>query len=294
MQKNVVCFGEVLWDVFPEQRVAGGAPMNVAIRLQSLGVPAAVISKIGNDKPGEELLSIINDKGVNTSLIQHDKAIPTGEVLVKLDSNGIATYEIVYPSAWDRIELNEQNTAASKNADAFVFGSLSCRDDVSKNTLLALLDVSVYKIFDVNLRPPFYDTGFVEQLMCKSDFIKLNDEELLIIAGSMNSGTNKIEENIRFISEKTATGTICVTRGKYGAVLFSKGKFYSHPGYAVTVEDTVGSGDSFLGALISKILNKEDNAEALAYACAMGAIVATHKGANPDILPSEVERLMNS
>lgn len=294
MQKNVVCFGEVLWDVFPEQRVAGGAPMNVAIRLQSLGVPAAVISKIGNDKPGEELLSIINDKGVNTSLIQHDKAIPTGEVLVKLDSNGIATYEIVYPSAWDRIELNEQNTAASKNADAFVFGSLACRDEVSRNTLLALLDVAAYKIFDVNLRPPFYDTSFVEQLMHKADFIKLNDEELLIIAGSMNSGTNKIEENIRFIAKKTATGTICVTRGKDGAVLFSKGKFYSHPGYAVTVEDTVGSGDSFLGALISKILNKEDNAEALAYACAMGAIVATHKGANPDILPSEVERRMNS
>lgn len=268
--------------------------MNVAIRLQSLGVPAAVISKIGNDNPGEELLSIINDKGVNTSLIQHDKAIPTGEVLVKLDSNGIATYEIVYPSAWDRIELNEQNTAATKNADAFVFGSLACRDDVTKHTLLALLDVASYKVFDVNLRPPFYDTGFIEQLMCKSDFIKLNDEELLIIAWSMNSGTNKIEENIRFIAEKTATDTICVTKGKDGAVLFSEGKYYSHPGYAVTVEDTVGSGDSFLGALISKILNREDSAEALAYACAMGAIVATQKGANPGILPSEVERLMNS
>ncbi len=294
MHKNVICFGEVLWDVFPSQRVAGGAPMNVAIRLQSLGVPAAVISKIGKDDPGRELLSIIQNKAVDTALVQHDETLPTGEVLVKLNDEGIATYDIVYPSAWDRIELNNQNTEAARNAEAFVFGSLACRDDISKNTLLALLDVASYKIFDVNLRPPFYDTSFVEQLMNKADFIKLNDEELTVIARAMGSTTDDLEENTRFIAEKTGTNTICVTRGKDGALLFAEGKFYSHSGYVVNVEDTVGSGDSFLAALINKLLNKEDYKKAIAYACATGAIVATYKGANPEISPSEIERLISN
>lgn len=266
--------------------------MNVAIRLESIGISAAVISRTGMDEPGEELLSIIKSKCVDTSLIQHDKALPTGEVLVQADSNGIATYDIIYPAAWDKIELNDRNTEAVKNADAFVFGSLACRDNISKNTLLAMLDLAPYKIFDVNLRPPFYKPELTEQLMNKSDFIKLNNEELLIIAGAMGSRTNNLEENTRFIAEKTSTSTICITKGKDGATLFTKGFFYSHPGYTVTVEDTVGCGDSFLAALISGLLNKTGYTEALAFACATGAIVATHKGANPLIEPSDIEKLM--
>ena len=123
MPKNVVCFGEVLWDIFPAQTVAGGAPMNVAIRLQALGIPARIISRIGKDNLGDDLLSNIQSKNVDTSLVQKDELMPTGEVLVKLDENGIATYNIVYPSAWDKIELSEENVHAVKTSDAFVFGS---------------------------------------------------------------------------------------------------------------------------------------------------------------------------
>jgi len=292
MKKNVVCFGEVLWDVLPTGKIAGGAPMNVAIRLQSMGIHASVISRIGNDAAGAELIQIIQQKKVAVNLIQQDNNIATGEVHVKLDEKGIATYDIVYPSAWDSINLTTDNFEAVKNATAFVYGSLACRDEVSLNTLLQLLSVASYKILDVNLRPPFYSIPFIEMLMKQSDFIKLNDDELRIVAESLGSATTDIEENILFIANRTDTKTICVTRGKDGAILYAENKFWSHPGFTVKVDDTIGSGDSFLAALISKIIYNNNYSEAIEFACAIGAIVATHKGANPDITEDEMWKLM--
>ncbi|MBK8944795.1 MAG: carbohydrate kinase [Ignavibacteriae bacterium] len=294
MNKNIVCFGEVLWDILPSGKVAGGAPMNVAIRLQSLGIPTKIISKIGNDSLGSELLSILKNKKVDISQIQLDKKMKTGEVLVKLDSNGIATYNIVYPSAWDKIELTEENINCVKNSDAFIFGSLICRDEVSKYSLLKLLENAKYKVFDVNLRKPFYSIPLICELMNKSDLIKMNDEELLIIAKELGSTEIKIEENIKFISHKTKTNSICITRGKDGAILFIDNKFYFHNGFKVKVEDTIGSGDSFLAALISKILISQNYEEALEFACAVGAIIASHKGANPILEIDEINKFIKS
>ncbi|MFZ1291287.1 MAG: carbohydrate kinase [Melioribacteraceae bacterium] len=294
MKKNIVCFGEVLWDVLPTEKVAGGAPMNVAIRLQSLGIPTKIISKIGNDILGSELISIIKNKNVNTSQIQIDEKIKTGEVLVKLDSNGIATYEIIYPSAWDKIELTKENKNLVQNSDAFVFGSLACRDEISKNTLMHLLGFAKYKIFDVNLRQPFYSISLIEELMHKSDFVKLNDDELLIIAKAFGSDKTEIEVNIKFISQKTNTNSICVTKGKDGAILFIGNKFYSHNGFKVKVEDTVGAGDSFLAALISKILTSKNYSESLEFACAVGALVAAQKGANPILDLLDIKKIINN
>ena len=292
MKKNVVCFGEVLWDVLPTGKIAGGAPMNVAIRLQSFGINASVVSSIGNDAAGAELIQIIQQKNVAINLIQQDDNIATGEVLVKLDEQGIADYDIVFPSAWDRINITADNFDAVKNATAFVFGSLACRDEVSRCTLLQLLSVASYKIFDVNLRPPFYSIPFIEELMKQSDFIKMNDDELLIVAKSMGSSSKDIEENILFIAKRIDTQFICVTRGKDGAILYAENKFWSHPGFTVKVADTIGSGDSFLAALISKIIYNNPYSEAIEFACAIGAIVATHKGANPEITEDELRELM--
>ncbi len=292
MTKKAICFGEVLWDILPTQRVAGGAPMNVAIRLQSLGIQTQIISKIGKDIQGKELLSIIQSKNVDTSLIQNDEQLNTGEVLVKLDKNGIATYDIVYPVAWDKIIISEKHAEAIKNSEAFVFGSLVCRDKISRNTLFYLLDFATFKVFDVNIRKPFYDIKLIEEIMVKADFIKLNNEELAEIAMELGSKTKNLFENIQFISKKTNTGFICVTKGKDGAVLFVENQIYTNNGYHVKVEDTVGAGDSFLGALLSKILYSKDYDNALKYACAVGALVAQHKGANPDISNEEIENIL--
>lgn len=292
--KKIVCFGEVLWDVLPSERVAGGAPMNVSIRLQSLGIPAKIISRTGNDGPGKALLEIIRSKGVDISLIQQDEELSTGEVLVKLDKAGTASYEIVYPSAWDKIRLSEENTNAVNEADALVFGSLACRDEVSKNTLFRLLEHAAYKIFDINLRAPFYSPALVEDLMNKADFIKMNDEELDLVTEVMGCTNKGIEEKINFVAQKTNTHSICVTRGSKGAVLFMDNSFFTHPGYKVKVADTIGAGDSFLAALLSKIFDCADHARSLQFASAMGAIVASKKGANPGVSQKEIARILGN
>ncbi len=294
MSKKVVCFGEVLWDILPIKKIAGGAPMNVALRMQSFGFESTIISKTGNDESGKELLSIIQPTNVDCSLIQKDSQLITGEVIVRLDTDGIATYEIVYPTAWDKIEFNEANKHAVSESDFFVFGSLSCRDEESRNTLFQLLEIARYKVFDVNLRAPFYTISLVEELMMKADFIKLNDEELNIIATALGACSINIEENIQFISNHTNTHSICVTKGENGAILFINNQFYKHPGFSVTVADTIGSGDSFLAAFLSKMAVSNDYEDALKFSCAVGAVVASKNGANPEIGCDEIEKLLKT
>jgi fructokinase len=288
MPKKVVCFGEVLWDVLPTGKVAGGAPMNVSIRLQSLGISTQIISRVGNDVLGKELELFLKKQQVSTSLVQTDHNLATGEVLVQLDAKGSATYDIVYPSAWDKIGLNCYNKQAVRDCDAFVFGSLACRDEVSSTTLLSLLELAPYKVFDVNLRPPFYSISYIKEMMQLADFIKMNEEELLEIAQALGSASNMIESNIIYLSRITNTATFCVTRGRDGAVLYHDQQFHTHPGFSVQVEDTIGSGDSFLAALLSRFLTTTDLFEAVRFACAVGALVATHKGANPELQLDEI------
>ena len=292
IMKNIVCFGEVLWDLLPTGAVPGGAPMNVAIRSQSFGMNAAIISRTGNDKCGEDLKLFINARRVNTNLLQKNETLPTGKVKVNLDENGIADYDIVYPSAWDKIELTDNTVDAVKNSHAFVFGSLACRDDISRNTLVGLLDHAIFKIFDVNLRPPFYSLPLLETLIRKSDLVKMNDEELLIIAKGLGSEKSELKENILFLFEKLNIESICVTRGKYGAVLFIKNEFYSHNGFTVEIADTVGSGDSFLAALITRLLTDNNHSKNIEFACAVGALVASKTGANPPVTNEEIELLL--
>jgi fructokinase len=293
MSLKAVCFGEVLWDVFPdgEERI-GGAPLNVASRLSASGIEVKMISKVGTDEKGEKVISYLKENGVDTSLIQVDPEYPTGLVVVTLDDQGSAFYDIAYPSAWDKIETHSEIKEAIKNVDAFIYGSLVCRDEISRNTLFSLLEEDCYKVFDVNLRPPHYQTAILEHLIHKADFIKFNDDELYEIAGELGSPYNSLEQNLHFIAEKTGTTTICVTKGRHGAVVLRDEKLFYNSGYQIKVKDTVGAGDSFLASLISGLLKKEDPQKALDYACAIGALVAGREGANPELKEKEVREFM--
>ena len=290
---KVVCFGEVLFDVFPNHKKIGGAPLNVALRLASLGANTQIISRIGNDAIGKELLHFIEDNNVPTTTIQVDSSFNTGEVIVKLDAKGSASYTINYPVAWDKIEVTPEAINAVKNADALVFGSLVCRDDVSYQTLLSLIEIAKYKIFDVNLRVPFYTKEILLNLMHHADFIKFNDDELFEISEYLNSPFNSLEQNILFISEKTNTKHICVTKGSHGAVLYFNEKMYYNSGYKIKLADTVGAGDSFLAGLLSKLLSGNSPQEAINFGCAVGALVAQEKGANPVILIETITNFIN-
>lgn len=285
---NMVCFGEVLWDMFPTQKKIGGAPLNVALRLNSLGVKASIISRVGEDDHGRELLEFVKTQGLDSSDIQLDKNIATGIVKVLLDQKGSATYTIEHPAAWDKIEICKEAIKKVKHSNAFIFGSLVCRDTISKNTLIHLMEHARFKVFDVNMRPPHFSMDLILQFMLKSDFVKCNDEELSEICSYLKFKSKSIEKQIQFISFKTNTQQFCVTKGKDGAVLLIRDKIYVQDGFPIMVADTVGAGDSFLAALISELIKKNKPQKALQFACAMGALVASKKGANPKVNNSEI------
>ena len=289
---KAVCFGEVLWDVFPNHKKIGGAPLNVALRMNSLGIETAVISQIGKDKNGEEILDYLKNSGISIEAVSVTSSYPTGAVQVTLNEKGAASYEIKHPAAWDKMEVSKIMEELARKSDVFIFGSLVCRDEISRNTLFNLLRATTYRVFDINLRPPYYKKEVLEKLLRSSNFIKFNDDELFEISEMMGSKFNSLEQNIKFMAETFLPETICVTKGNHGAVLFHKQKWYYNSGYKIAVKDTVGAGDSFLASLITKLLQKEEPQTALDFACAMGALVAGSNGANPEITMPKIQGFM--
>ncbi|MBF1290751.1 MAG: carbohydrate kinase [Neisseria sicca] len=290
---KVTSFGEVLWDDFPSGKVLGGAPLNVLVRLQSFGVDTAIISRRGDDADGEELLRQIQAKNVNTDLLQVCKECDTSLVKVILDKCGSASYEIVYPCAWDRIVVEDAALQRVAESDAFVFGSLASRDEISRAALDKLMEKAKFKIFDVNLRKPHYDTDRLLATMKRADMLKLNDDELYELSAIYGSPYHSIEQNIAYLNRLTGAQTICVTLGGHGAILYKDDELYRHCGFRIKVADTVGSGDSFLAGLTYKLLNNAEPQEAITFACALGALVASRHGATPDISLQEIESFMN-
>nr|WP_294784608.1 carbohydrate kinase [uncultured Flavobacterium sp.] len=289
---KAVAYGEVLWDVFANEKKIGGAPLNVALRMKTLGCEVAMISCVGNDEDGKAIKSQVQKLGLETDTIVVSEDFPTGLVNVTLNERGSATYDISYPSAWDKIVLNDLAKDIVAAADVLIYGSLVCRDAISRNALEELLQANVYKMFDVNLRKPHYSYEILNQLMQSADFIKFNDEELVEIAKAMHSPFESLEENMAFIEEKTKATAMCVTKGKHGALLLWKGKIYENGGYPIEVADTVGAGDSFLAALITSLLSGKEPQNAIDFACAVGALVAESPGANPEISYSKIEDLL--
>lgn len=289
---KAVCFGEVLWDVFPTHKKIGGAPLNVALRMNSLGIPTTMISRVGLDSNGNDIVSFLKNNEINIDEVQTAEEYNTGVVNVMINEKGNASYDIAYPSAWDKIELNSTIKDKVSKSDVFVFGSLACRDEASRATLFSLLEVAKFKVLDANLRAPYYTIEVLVELMKKANFIKLNDEELREISKKLDSPYNSFEQNIKFIAEKTNSKQVCVTKGEFGAVLYCNEKFYYNSGYFIKVVDTVGAGDSFLASLILRLLRGKSPQKALNYACAVGALVAAQEGANPTISDSEIKKFM--
>lgn len=288
-----VCFGEILFDVFPDHKKIGGAPFNVASRIKSFGGDISIISAIGNDDDGKKIVEYIDGLGIKINTIQVKDNYPTGLVYIILNKKGNASYDINYPSAWDKIEPSVNSTSLVEESDFLIYGSLASRDAVSRNTLYQLLEVAKYKIFDINLRFPHYTRKMLLTLMNNSDFIKFNDEELYEISGYLNLKFKSLEHNIEHIAKVTQTDTICVTKGSLGAILYYKNQFFYNGGYHVKVVDTVGSGDSFLSSLITKLFTEKNPQRAIDFACAVGAIVAQSEGANPIISETEINKIIS-
>ncbi|MDW7695843.1 carbohydrate kinase [Flammeovirgaceae bacterium SG7u.111] len=289
---NIVCFGEVLWDVAPEGRTPGGAPMNVASHLQNLGTRVSLISRVGLDPLGKELENYLNGRFLDTTFLQVDPFHDTCKVQVIADDRQNVKYVFDTPCAWDFIEVTEENLQLVKEADAFVFGSLASRDEVTRQSLLAFLEVSKFNIFDVNLRSPFYEKEFIQQVLAKADLVKVNDDELSLLCSWLDF-FGKEEEQLLFLQQQFSINTICLTRGEKGAWLLEDGQIYKQYGFPVEVEDTIGAGDAFLASYITKWMEQKYPYERLQFACAVGAVVSTFKGANPLIKEQDITALMN-
>jgi fructokinase len=281
MGKQVLCFGEVLWDAFGYEKTAGGAPMNVASHLVQQGVIAQFASRVGNDRSGRELILALKDKNLySESLIQVDDKLPTCEVTVQLDANKQATYVIPQPVSWDNIQDDSDLLEAATNADVIVFGSLASRGEVTRNTLRTLLEESkALKIFDVNLRHPHFELATIELLAATAGVIKMNEEEATLLIGS--SSGQKLQQKIIEFQKTYHNNTIIITRGAEGAMVWHDEQFYENPGVKVEAVDTVGAGDSFLATFITGMLNGEPIPQVLQRACSISAYVTTQRGANP-------------
>jgi fructokinase len=289
---KVICYGEILWDKFETGKKPGGAPMNVALHLSKQNIDSELISSIGNDKDGEHLKNYLITQGLDPQYIQIHPYLPTGTVEVSLDAEKQASYTIVKPVAWDEIAYQPAFNDLAKSADAIVFGSLASRSSTSRDTLLQLLDNSRLRIFDMNIRPPHFTDHLLRELMGKCDILKINEHELTHLVQHINISTNSLEQQLRRLSEETNIATIAATLGDKGAVILHEEKFFAHPGFKVTVADTVGAGDAFLASFIAGFLEKRDMNKILETACATGALVASKAGANPEYNPAEISKFI--
>jgi len=280
MTPTITCFGEILWDVLPTSKQPGGAPMNVAADLCNFGVNAQMISRVGNDELGRELLDFLARKGLPTELVQTGQSHLTGIAKANISDSNEVTYKIIQPVAWDYIQLTPDLLSVVEQSDLFVYGSLAARSPQTHKTLLALLAVAPRKVFDVNLRPPHYERITVEELLHQADIAKLNEHELAELSGwyGFESDLRQAMEQLR---ERYTLETLCVTLGEKGAALLDKTGFVQQSGFTVEVEDTIGSGDAFLAAFLYKTLQGESARKTLEFACATGAYVATQQGATP-------------
>lgn len=280
MKKQVLCFGEVLWDAFGYEKTAGGAPMNVASHLAQQGIKVQFASRVGTDLSGRELILALKDKNLYSNLVQIDNQLPTCEVTVELDENKQATYIIPQPVSWDNIVLDDKLLKAAIDAKAIVFGSLASRSQATRNTLRTLLEESkALKIFDVNLRAPHFERATIELLAATSNVIKMNEEEATLLIGG-GSG-KKLQQKITEFQKTYHPNTIIITRGAEGAMIWHEEQFFEHQGCKVDAVDTVGAGDSFLATFIAGMLNAEPVTQILERACKVSAYVTTQRGANP-------------
>jgi fructokinase len=299
MASEFFAFGEILWDCLPSGRHAGGAPFNVTAHLAQIGVSASLISCIGRDALGDEILKVAQDKGVDTQFITRARiGLGTGTVLVTVDANGNATYELVQPAAWDEIRVPGEALDAVSKARALIFGSLAGRSPYNLEQVNRLLAVTgPLKFFDVNLRPPFADPALVIQLARRADVLKLNDGEVGQLSSWLRTGEMKhdtprdaaaIASACAIIAEATNASRICVTLAEEGAALWERGQLVTAPAPKVVVKDTVGAGDAFMAGLMVGLTRGGDTRKVLENACRLGAYVASHNGATP-LLPPEIK-----
>lgn len=281
--KKIVCYGEILWDILPNGLNPAGATLNVAYHLKKMGIQSYIISRVGHDILGEELLKILKKWGIDYTFCIVDNNFPTGKVIAKIDTLlQEVSYEIIEPVAWDFIVVEKEHSKIIKNTDGLVFQSLSARNEISRKTLYTLLEYSSYKIFDVNLRPPFYSEHIIKELLEKSDLVKMSISELSEIISWLKSGTLSEEEAVCFLKECFNLKEILITKGNHGASYYGIDDLCEKYVIPINIKNTIGSGDAFFAGFLAKKINGDSSEEAMDQAITLGALVASKEGSCPN------------
>lgn len=286
MKNIVVGIGEALWDVLPEGKKIGGAPANFAYNISQFGFESRVISAVGDDKFGNEILKSFDDKELKY-LIER-VPYPTGTVQVELDEAGVPCYDIKENVAWDNIPFTSQLEALAKNTRSVCFGSLAQRNVVSREAINRFLDAmpngeGQYKIFDINLRQGFYSKEILCQSMKRCNILKINDEELVIASRMFGYPGIDLQDKCWILLAKYNLKILILTCGINGSYVFTPGEVSFVETPKVKVADTVGAGDSFTATFVATILNGGSVRDAHKQAVAVSAYVCTQNGAMTQI-----------
>jgi fructokinase len=287
MPKTVVAIGEALWDVFPDQRRPGGAPCNVACHAARLGDRGVIITRVGEDAAGEELVAFLSGRGVIADYVQRDDARPTGTVSVTIEDSD-PRYAIAEDVAWDYIAAEDDARALIRTADAICVGSLAQRFERSRAAIHQLLSDArgqALVVFDVNLRPPFIDPDVIEATFRVADVVKMSESE-----GARTSSLLDRPSLTEWLLQTVGVQAVCVTRGKDGASITTSDGTVSAPGVEIDTStgDAVGAGDAFTAAMTHRLVRNASSQEALEAANGYAALVATKQGAVPAVSASDL------
>ncbi len=280
----MIGLGEVLWDVYPDGRHAGGAPANVALHAGQLGGRGLIVSAVGEDEPGRKLIEEIGRRGAVTDYIQISRDYPTGEVEVTLDDQGVPKFRCSHDTAFDHLAWYKELSQTAGTCDAVVVGTLAQRHPDSRQTIMRFLESApgALKVFDVNFRTWQNNMeGLISSTLSACDIVKMNEEELIMMRQAWGRNGLAPREFLRRIMDKYDLRLAVLTLGKNGCILVNHDEILSIPGIETAVVDTTGCGDAFVAAMTIRILEGASLAETGEFANRVAAFTATRQGAVP-------------
>jgi fructokinase len=292
MKFNVVGIGEVLWDMLPAGPQLGGAPANFAYHAHALGANSQVITRIGKDDLGREIIRRFHEMGLPESTVQIDDVAPTGKATVSLSGDGLAHFTIQENVAWDRMMATPEALGAAREVDAICFGSLAQRSEASRNTIqqvVAATSTDALRVFDINLRQNYYSREVIEQSLHLANVLKLNQDELPVLAEMFElkgAPTHGDESPVEALARSFRLRLVALTRGPDGSLLYENGRWSECASHPVEVVDTVGAGDAFTAAMVLGLLRGLDLDEVNSIANEVARYVCSQAGATP-VLPAE-------
>ncbi len=285
MGQPILAAGEVLWDLLPKGKQLGGAPANFTYQCRSLGAEARLVTRVGDDPLGREVLERFGILGIPTDHVQIDPELPTGTVDVALADDGQPRFTIHENVAWDRIMADETALAMAARADAVCFGSLCQRSDPARTAIRSLVAATrpgAMRLFDVNLRPPFVARDVIADSLTLANALKLNDQELPELA-AMFGLAGSVRESMAKLADRFGLVLVALTRGARGSLILAGGVWSDHPGLPVAVSDTIGAGDAFTAALVVGCLAGRVLDEINRHANEVAAFVCSQPGGTPTL-----------